>query len=250
MKENLSSLKMEATLSQAENVSLIGELSLSLNSNPRSPYVASRSQVTSYCPQNVITHQGTNVMQFVIADSLSWCDPKSVCIAFDIRNTGTGDLEFLSTNMEVLFNRLQVTFGGVLVEDTSGYNRLAAFMTKYQSTSTILEQSAMALGTRQTMTAAGGGVPYAVTPQLFSVDEIKPNVIPAGEKRRVCMRLTMSSIFAGTDKWLPIFALNGGCRIQLVLDQAEMLSRLIMQQDKLISLISSNWKLRCCCGIQ
>ena len=213
---------MEATLSQAENVPLIGELSLSLNSNPRSPYVASRSQVTSYCPQNIITHQGTNVMQFVIADSLSWCDPKSVCIAFDIRNLGTGDLEFLSTNMEVLFSRLQVVFGGVIVEDiTSGYNRLACFMTKYKSTNTSLEQSSMALGTRQTMTATGAGVPLAVSPQLFSVEAIKPNLIPAGEKRRVCMRLTMSSIFAGTDKWLPIFALNGGCRIQLTLDQAE-----------------------------
>ena len=91
---------MEATLSQADNIPLIGELSLSLNSNPRAPFVASRSQVTSYCPQNIITHQGTNVCQFVIADSLAWCDPKSVVIAFDIRNTGAGDLEFLSTNME------------------------------------------------------------------------------------------------------------------------------------------------------
>ena len=52
----------------------------------------------------------------------------------------------------------------------------------------------MALGTRQTMTATGAGVPLAVSPQLFSVEAIKPNLIPAGEKRRVCMRLTMNSI--------------------------------------------------------
>ena len=212
---------MEATLSQASNVPLIGELALNLQANPRAPYVASRANVTSYCPQNIIHHNGTNVMQFTIADSLAWCDPKSVVIAFDIRNTGAGDLEFLSTNMEVLFSRLQVTLGGTICEDhVSGYNRLATFFTKCQSTDKILSDSAMQLGTRQTMTATGAGVPLAVSPQLFSVEEIKPNLIPQGEKRRVCMRLTMSSMFAGSDKWLPIFALNGGIRVQLTLDEA------------------------------
>ena len=78
----------------------------------------------------------------------------------------------------------------------------------------------MQLGTRQTMTAVGANPPYAVAPQLFSVEEIKPNLILAGEKRRVVMRLTMSSVFAGSDKWLPNFALNNGIRVQLTLDQA------------------------------
>ena len=137
---------MEATLSQAENVPLIGELSLTLQSNPRAPYVASRNQVSSYCPQNVITHQGTNVLQFTIADSLAWCDPKSVAISMIIRNTGAQPLEFLSTNMECIFSRLQVTMGGTIVEDiTSGYNRLATLFTKYQSTDKNMEQSSMQL---------------------------------------------------------------------------------------------------------
>ena len=189
---------MEATLSQADNIPLIGQLSLSLQANPRAPYVASRAQVTSSCPVQIIAHNSTNVMQFVIADSLAWCDPKSVAISYIIHNTGTGPLEFLSTNMESLFSRLQCTLGGTIVEDhTQDYNRLATLFTKYQSTDKILEQSAMQLGTRQTMTATGGAVPLAVTPQLFSVEEIKPNLIPAGEKRRVVMRLTMSSVFLG-----------------------------------------------------
>ena len=71
---------MEATLSQADNIPLIGQLSLSLQANPRAPYVASRAQVTSYCPVQIIAHNSTNVMQFVIADSLAWCDPKSVAM--------------------------------------------------------------------------------------------------------------------------------------------------------------------------
>ena len=123
--------------------------------------------------------------------------------------------------MESLFSRLQVSLGGTICEDhTQDYNRLATLFTKYQSTDKILEQSAMQLGTRQTMTATGGAVPLAVTPQLFSVEEIKPNLIPPGEKRRVVMRLTMSSVFSGSDSWLPVFALNGGIRVQLTLDQA------------------------------
>ena len=67
---------MEATLSQADNVPLIGELALNLQAHPRAPYVVSRNQVTSYCPQNVITHQGTNVLQFSLASSDQWLDPK------------------------------------------------------------------------------------------------------------------------------------------------------------------------------
>ena len=183
--------------------------------------MSNRAHVTSYCPQNVLTHNGTNVAQFVIADSLAWCDPRSVAISFIIHNTGTGDLEFLSTNMESLFSRLQVTMGVTIVEDhTSEYNRLTTLFTKFQPTDKMLEQSSMQLGTRQTMTATGGAAPFAVKPQLFSVEEIKPELIPAGAKRRVVMRLTMSSVFSGSDKWLPVFALNNGIRVQLTLDQA------------------------------
>ena len=79
---------MEATLSAADNVPLIGDLALSLQSQPRAPYVVSRNQVTSYCPQNVITHAGTNAMQFTLASSDQWMDPKSVIIAFDMENKG------------------------------------------------------------------------------------------------------------------------------------------------------------------
>ena len=78
----------------------------------------------------------------------------------------------------------------------------------------------MQLGTQQTMTATGANAPLAAGPQLISVEQIKPELIPAGEKRRVVMRLTMSSVFAGSDKWLPAFALNGGIRVQLTLDAA------------------------------
>ena len=35
------------------------------------------------------------------------------------------------------------------------------------------------------------------------------------------MRLTASTVFASSDKWWPLWALNGGIKIQLTLDQAE-----------------------------
>ena len=203
---------MEATLSTADNVPLIGELALNLQANPRAPYVVSRNQVTSYCPQNVITHTGTNVMQFKLASSDQWRDPKSVIIAFDIKNTAATPLEFLSTDMQVLFSRLQVMMGGTVVEDhPQHYNRLTTFLNKLQSTDTILETSSFALGTQQAMTATNG----AVHPQLFTVEDIKPVKIPGGKSRRVCMRLTASTVFASSDKWIPLFALNQGVSIPL-----------------------------------
>ena len=210
---------MEATLSEAQNTPLLGELSLSLQASPRAPFVSSRANVTSWCPQNVITHSGTNVMQVSIASSGHWLDPKSMIIAFDIQNTGDEPLEFLSTDMQVIFSRLQVRMGSVVVEDhTQNFNRLTTLFNKYQSTDKILETSALALGTPQDMEADVGGI---VKPQLFSVEDIKPNKIPAGEKRRVCMRLTTSTVFASSSKWIPLFALNNGVQIQLTLDAAE-----------------------------
>ena len=126
-------------------------------------------------------------------------------ISFDIENKGLTELEFLSTDMQVLFSRLQVMCGSVVVEDhTQNFNRLTTLLNKYQSTDKMLKQNSMQLGARQTMTATEGAALFAVIPQLFSAEEIKPNLIPPDENRRVVMRLTMSSVFAGSDKWLPV----------------------------------------------
>ena len=92
-----------------------------------------------------------------------------------------------------------------------------------QSHGKILETSAMALGTPHAMTENQAGF---VKPQLWSVEDIRPEKIPASEKRRVVMRLTMSSVFAGSDKWLPLFALNGGCRVSLTLDLPEDVAKM------------------------
>ena len=67
---------MEATLSQCSSVNLIGELVLTIAGIPRANYILARNNITSYCPQNVINHVGTNVMQFVLADSSIWLDPQ------------------------------------------------------------------------------------------------------------------------------------------------------------------------------
>ena len=96
-------------------------------------------------------------MQFNFASSDQWCDPKSMIIAYDIQNTGDEPLEFLSTDMQVIFSRLQVRMGSVVVEDhTQNFNRLTTLFNKYQSTDKILETSALALGAPQDMQASPG----------------------------------------------------------------------------------------------
>ena len=194
-------------MSQADNVPLVGELALSLASTPRAPYIASRNQVTAYCQQNVIHHQGTNVLTFNLADSQAWCDPKSVAIAFDIRNVnGDQPLEFLSNDVQTLFSRLQITMAGVNVEDISHYNRLACMMHKMQSQSKILEVVSMGLDTPTKMTPSPASPDGEIDPQLWRVDDCtKPEKIPAGGKKRVVFRLTCSGTFSGSDKYLPLF---------------------------------------------
>ena len=53
-------------------------------------------------------------------------DPASLIIAFDIENLDqVNPLEFLSTDMQVIFSRLQVRGSGVTLEDqTQNFNRL------------------------------------------------------------------------------------------------------------------------------
>ena len=53
---------MEATLSTADNTPLIGPLALNLD-DARAPYIISNTQTTSFCPQNIVTHNGTNVLE-------------------------------------------------------------------------------------------------------------------------------------------------------------------------------------------
>ena len=123
---------MEATLAQNQQIPLIGELALGLS--PSAPYITARSQVTCFCQQNVCKYDGTNTMQFNLGSATQWCDPKSVAISFVVHNLDAQhDLEFLSANPEVLFDRLVITLGGTIVEDQHHYSRLSTLFSRYQS---------------------------------------------------------------------------------------------------------------------
>ena len=139
---------MEATLSSADNAPLIGPLALNLD-DARAPHIISNTQTTSFCPQNIATHNGTNVLELNFSSSDQWVDGSSFIIAFDIENTDQNHpLEFLSTDMQVIFSRLQKRVSGVTLEDQSqNFNRRTTLLNKLQSTDRILQTSAMALGT-------------------------------------------------------------------------------------------------------
>ena len=157
---------MESTLSTADNIPLIGELALNLD-DARAPYIIANNQTTSYCPQNIVTHNGTNVLELNFSSSDTWMSPSSLIISFDIENLDLNHgLEFLSTDMQILFSRLQVRASGITLEDQNqNFNRLTTLLNKLQSTDKILETSALALGTPQDMTTTVGQ--NGVTPQLF-----------------------------------------------------------------------------------
>ena len=129
--------------------------------------------------------------------------------------------------MQCIFSRLQTRASGVTLEDQNqNFNRLTTLMNKLQSTDKILQTSAMALGTPQEMTENIND--NKVTPQLFNVEQIKPEPIPPGEKRRVCMRLTTSMVFSSSKHWWPLWAINQGITLLLTLDQPE---NVVMRND-------------------
>ena len=171
---------MEATLSTADNTPLIGPLALNLN-EARAPYVISNSLATSFCPLQVVRYDSSNVLELNFVSSDTWMDGSSLVICFTIENLDqVNPLEFLSTDMQILFSRLQVRASGVTIEDqTQNFNRLTTLFNKLQSTDKILETSSMALGSQQDL-RADPGQNYDVSPNLFSVEEIKPMLIPPG----------------------------------------------------------------------
>ena len=136
------------------------------------------------------------MMQFAFALSSQWCDPKfdrytSVCI-----QQWHWHFVFLINRHGIPVQPPPGDNGQCYCQGhVSNYSRLCILITKFQLADETMEQSSMQPGAVQTMTATGTVAPFPVGPQLFSADQIKPIKIPAGEQCRVCMRLTMSSVF-------------------------------------------------------
>ena len=130
-------------------------------------------------------------------------------------------MEFLSSNTESLLSRLQVTMGSLfakmqlriitgLLLCSLGTSRQTRYWSNRQCN----------FGNITNHDSDWSPSATAVGPQLFSFEQIKPAKITAGEQRRVCMRLTKSSVLSGSDKYLHLVVLNCVIRFQLTLDQA------------------------------
>ena len=78
----------------------------------------------------------------------------------------------------------------------------------------------MHLGTPQNMTADPLAAD-AVTPQLFTVEDIKPEKIPPGENEEFVCVSPLQWSFQVQINGGPMWALNGGITLLLTLDQPE-----------------------------
>ena len=119
---------MEALLSANEDV-LIPPLSLGLK--PGASYIIGRRQATIFSSVNQASPQGVQTVKFNIADALSWCDPNSVIISFDVVNdSGAAALHPATTGAHCLFERYQCRMSSAQIEDIEHYGRTCEAFTR------------------------------------------------------------------------------------------------------------------------
>ena len=76
---------MEAPLAESDIIPLIGELSLSLQSNPRAPYVVSRTHTESHCAQKCCITPGSQY--YVIHIGIEWPVARPEIDVHSVHNT-------------------------------------------------------------------------------------------------------------------------------------------------------------------
>ena len=97
---------MEATLASGNTDILIGPLQLNLDSS--ASYVQNRREATVHSAIPSVSYNGVNALRLLLSDAVSWADPQSMYISFNIVNEdATNPLEFIG-QPHVIFDRLRV----------------------------------------------------------------------------------------------------------------------------------------------
>ena len=203
---------MESILASSDKTLLIGELALGLKDS--APYVVSSNSATVYCHTPEVNINGTNVLGINLSSATQWADPLSHALTFQVKNLGSTDLHFVSSNPAILFRRMECRMGGCLIDDITDFNRLANLFTIYQSTGKRLQTANLGFGTVEDMFKADDT--NGVSPQLFRSEVHKTKPIPAGGTKRIVMKLDLCS-FLNQHHWLPCWSLSGGIDIRLTL---------------------------------
>ena len=204
---------MEATLSGAQEDVLINSLSLGLSDSAGASYVTNRREATHHSAIPICSYQGVNVLRIVISSATEWAALNEGYLAFTIQNDDSANaLQFVS-QPHIIFSRLQVRCGTEL-EDIADYNRLCEMFLPYQSAENRLNNSYYGLPTKM----ANLNADATQNPELWTANGHVPEEIGAGESRKVCMTMPLSSIFGQANrKFWPCWATNSGLELLLTL---------------------------------
>ena len=71
------------------------------------------------------SYNGVNTLRLLLSDAVSWADPSSMYISFNIVNEdASSPLEFIG-QPHIMFDRVRVRAGGQELEDVALFNRLS-----------------------------------------------------------------------------------------------------------------------------
>ena len=98
---------------------------LLLQAKPAASYVLKRRNATIHSAINSASPAGVSTMKFNIASSTEWLDPHSIVVSFVVNNLDAAKaLKPATVGVHGIVDRLQVRFGGQLVEDIDHYGTI------------------------------------------------------------------------------------------------------------------------------
>ena len=156
---------------------------IQLSLDQSASYIQNRREVTVHSAIPSVSYNGVNTLRLLLSDAVSWADPQSMYISFNIVNEDQTNPLGLIGQPHVMFDRVSVRAGGAELEDIALFNRLSEQFDIYQSAE--LKQNKAIYG----FPAQSSGAITAVGP---------------GKQAKVCMTLPLSAVFGTSQtKYLP-----------------------------------------------
>jgi hypothetical protein len=135
--------------------------------------------------------------------SHEWLDPASVIFSANLIKPEAAALQAASPDPNVLFERVDIRCGGVLVESLDSWGRCNTLFTRLtMNPQKKLNLAQLGFGTEIPATSA---VPYWDAAQNHAAT---PLTGAAGTSKRIFWKLNLSALYSQS-RWIPLYALSG-----------------------------------------
>ena len=163
---------MESLLAGENTDFLIDGLNFKVGQNQAS-YIETKREATFFSPIDAASPDQVRVVKWNLAAPDAFIDLSTLCMSFELQNTGSHPLTFLSSSTSSLFSRVTFRVSSALAEDLQYYNRTTEMLLRCTPYQYRLNQ------TVGEFDPAGGS---------FEGNDFTASAIPSTEKRQSSKR--------------------------------------------------------------